>query len=349
VWCKATDHIPDQVEMVQRLEEKGFTYRTEDGLYFDTAKDAHYGELAQLDVEAQQAQKRVEGTSQKRSPADFALWKLSPLDPSQGGRRQMEWDSPWGRGFPGWHLECSAMSSRYLGKTFDIHTGGVDHIPVHHTNEIAQSENALDVRPWVSFWMHGAWLMFEAGKMSKSTGATVTLDTIEARGIDPLAYRFFVLGAHYRQQMTFTDEAITRAQTAYTRLVRHAEELRAATDSDGVAELEGLRSRFRDVMCDDLNAPQAMALVWEVVRSNTLGGVEKWTLLSEFDEVLGLGLAEARIEAPELDARIEALIHERYEARLGRDFARADQIRDQLRAEGIVLEDGPGGTRWRRA
>jgi cysteinyl-tRNA synthetase len=346
VWCKATDHIPEQIQLVQSLEQKGFTYRIDDGIYFDTSKDAHYGELARVNLEAQQAQERIEGVSAKRSPADFALWKLSSRE---GARRQMEWDSPWGRGFPGWHLECSAMSSKYLGTPFDIHTGGVDHIPVHHTNEIAQAENALEVRPWVRFWMHGAWLMFERGKMAKSKGTVVSLDGLEAQGIEPLGYRFFVLGAHYRQQLNFTDEALERAQTAYARLVRHAVELRQAEESTDAGQVGDFRARFRDAINDDLNAPQALALVWEVVRSPALGGAEKWALLSEFDEVLGLGLSEARIELPELDARVEGLIREREAARLARDFERADQIRSQLVAEGVILEDTAQGTRWRRA
>jgi len=199
VWCKATDHIPQQIEMIRALEAKGFTYRTGDGIYFDTAKDPHYGELARLDLAAQAASGRIEHASEKRNPSDFALWKLSP--PS--AQRQMEWDSPWGRGFPGWHIECSAMSVEYLGKTFDIHTGGADHIPVHHPNEIAQSENALGVRPWVRYWMHTGWLMFEGEKISKSTGGSVlNLDELIAKGFEPLAFRYFALGGHYRQQLT---------------------------------------------------------------------------------------------------------------------------------------------------
>jgi cysteinyl-tRNA synthetase len=346
VWCKATDHIAEQIEMVEKLEEKGFTYRTTDGIYFDTSKDPHYGELARLDVESQQVQERIDAAGEKRNPVDFALWKLSPAD---GPRRQMEWDSPWGRGFPGWHLECSAMSSKYLGVPFDIHTGGVDHIPVHHTNEIAQSENAFDVRPWVRYWLHEEWLMFEGAKVSKSKGGAVTLADLEETGIEPLAYRLFFLGAHYRQQQTFTEEAIGGAQNAYQRLVRHALELRAATDRRGdEAVLERFRARFRESIADDLNAPQALAVLWDVVRSTEIGGAERWDLVREFDGVLGLDLEEARLAEVEIDEQVEVLIREREEARRSKNFARADEIRDELIRQGIVLEDTSGGTRWRR-
>jgi cysteinyl-tRNA synthetase len=346
VWCKATDHIAEQIEMVEKLEEKGFTYRTADGIYFDTSKDPHYGELARLDVESQQVQERIDAAVEKRNPVDFALWKLSPAD---GPRRQMEWESPWGRGFPGWHLECSAMSSKYLGIPFDIHTGGVDHIPVHHTNEIAQSENAFDVRPWVRYWLHEEWLMLEGAKISKSQGGVVTLADLEEAGIEPLVYRLFFLGAHYRQQQTFTGEAIRGAQNAYHRLVRHALELRVATDRLGDdAALERFRERFREAIADDLNAPQALAVLWEVVRSTEIGGAERWDLVREFDRVLGLDLEEARLAEVEIDAQVETLIREREEARRSKNFARADEIRDELIRQGIVLEDTPEGTRWRR-
>ncbi len=351
VWCKATDHIPQQIEMIRALEEKGFTYRTDDGIYFDVSKDPGYGRLARIDLSSLRAGERIEKAGQKRHSADFALWKLSP---SEGTARQMEWESPWGVGFPGWHIECSAMSHAYLGLPFDIHTGGVDHVPVHHVNEIAQSENCFEVRPCVRTWMHEEFLTFEGVKISKSTGGLYTLGDLVEMGIEPLAFRFFLLGAHYRQQQTVTDEALGQARTAYWRLARHAVELRdAASGSAAAAEgdpsAEQFSLRFLAAVNDDLNLPQALAVVWDLVRSSECEPATKWALLQDFDRVLGLGLAEARIESGEIDAEIEALIEERNRARANRDFARADEIRDQLEARGILLEDGSQGTRWRRA
>ncbi len=346
VWCNATDHIQEQIEMIQTLERKGFTYRTSDGIYFDTSRDPHYGELARLRLDQQQTQERIEGSSEKRRPQDFALWKLSA---EEAPKRQMEWGSPWGVGFPGWHIECSAMSSNYLGETFDIHTGGVDHIPVHHPNEIAQSEGAFGKRPWVKVWMHSAWMMFERAKMSKSRGATLNLDHLLERGVEPGAYRFFHLNAHYRQQTTYSDDALQRARTGYQRLARHARELREAADSKGADQVEAFRGRFRSALGDDLNAPQALAVVWEAVRTPALGSVERWELLREFAEVLCLRLREDVQKEGESDARIDALVRERDAARAEKDWGRADEIREQLKAEGIILEDSPRGTRWHRA
>lgn len=346
VWCRATDHIADQIEMVQILEERGFSYRTSDGIYFDTSRDPHYGELARTHLDDQRPGERIGAAGEKRNPADFALWKLSPRD---GPRRQMEWPSPWGVGFPGWHLECSAMSSKYLGVPFDLHTGGIDHLPVHHPNEIAQAENVFDVRPWVRFWMHNEWLMASGKKISKSSGGLLTLAELADLGVEPLAFRLFFLTAHYRQQQTFSVEAALGAQQTYGRLVRHAVDLRVATDSRGGELVQCYRERFRCAIFDDLNAPQALAALWETVRSAELGGVQKWELLREFDSVLGLDLEHAKLDSPAIDRRIEALISERDAARAARDFARADELRDELQSEGIVLEDGPDGTRWRRA
>jgi cysteinyl-tRNA synthetase len=345
VWCKATDHIPEQIAMIRTLEEKGFTYATSDGLYFDTAKDPHYGELARVDLAEQETQERIEHAGEKRRPADFALWKLS----RPGESRQMEWDSPWGRGFPGWHIECSAMSVKHLGARFDIHTGGVDHIPVHHPNEIAQSEAALGVHPWVPYWLHGGWLMFGDSKLSKSTGGSVlNLDALLDSGIAPLAYRYFLLGGHYRQQLAFSEEAIRGAQSSRDRLLRRAVELREDASSKGKAEQAEMRARFRAALADDLNAPRALAVAWEVARSDSLGGREKWELLREFDEVLALGLSDAKADEQESDSEIDALVCARDEARAAKNFRRADELRDELKRRGITLTDSPHGTRWKR-
>ena len=347
VWCKATDHIAEQIAMIRTLDAKGFAYRTSDGLYFDTAKDPHYGELARVDLAAQATGERIEGAIEKRNAADFALWKLSPAD---GPPRQMEWTSPWGRGFPGWHIECSAMSVKHLGSQFDIHTGGTDHIPVHHPNEIAQSENALEVRPWVRIWMHGGWLLFDGAKISKSTGGSVlNLDELVAQGFDPLAFRYFLLGGHYRQQLTYSDDAIKGAQTAYRRLLRHAEELADDATSFGAAEADALRARFRAAIADDLNAPRALAVLWEVVRSDKIGGREKRALLTEGDAVLALGLTDARVAPAESDAELDRLVAERDAARATKDWKRSDEIRNLLKERGIAIEDSPQGSRWRRA
>lgn len=346
LWCKATDHIPEQIELIRALEAKGFTYRIADGIYFDVSKDPHYGELARLDLAAQATSERIEGAIEKRNAADFALWKLSPAD---GPRRQMEWESPWGRGFPGWHIECSAMSVKHLGLHFDIHSGGADHIAVHHTNEIAQTENALDARPWVRFWVHGGWLMNDSAKISKSTGGSaLNLDEMIASGFEPLAFRYFLLGGHYRQQLSYSDDAIRGAQSAYRRLVRHAAELAEDDSSFGEPEADALRSRFREAIGDDMNAPRALAVVWEAVRSEKLGGREKRALLGEWDTVLALGLADARVASAEIDAELDALVLERDEARAARNWKRADEIRNLLKERGVTIEDSPQGSRWRR-
>jgi len=239
VLPKATEHIPEQIALAQTLERKGYTYRIADGLYFDTTKFPRYAEFARLDLEGQEAGARIADVPEKRHPADFALWKF----PAAGVRRQQEWDSPWGRGFPGWHLECSAMSVKYLGRTFDIHTGGVDHIRVHHTNEIAQSECAFDVHPWVRYWLHNEFYEFGGEKMAKSTGNVVLLEDLVERGFEPLAFRYFFLQGHYRQQQSFTLEAMEAAATGYRRLLAHAAEVRS---EEGEANRDRIAPSARD-------------------------------------------------------------------------------------------------------
>ncbi len=332
--------------MARTLEAGGYTYRIEDGLYFDVSRFPRYAELARLDLAGQEGGARIGDVEGKRNAADFAIWKFA----AEGVKRQQEWDSPWGRGFPGWHLECSAMSVKYLGTTFDIHTGGVDHIPVHHSNEIAQSECALGVHPWVRVWMHEEFLDFRGEKMSKSKGNIYVLDDLVAQGVEPLAYRYFFLQAHYRQQQTFTDEALAAAATGHDRLVALAATLREQTGPVDEAKLAAQRERFREALRDDLNAPRAVAVVWEVARSADLTPAERWALLADFDAVLGLDLANAvpRASVRESDPRIDGLVAERDAARARKDFATADRIRDELAAEGILLEDTPDGARWRR-
>jgi cysteinyl-tRNA synthetase len=345
VLCKATEHIEEQIALGLRLEEKGFTYRTSDGIYYDTSRFAAYADFAGLALSGQSEGGRIEEVAEKRNPADFAIWKFA----AEGVKRQQEWESPWGRGFPGWHLECSAMSSKYLGEHFDIHTGGIDHVSVHHTNEIAQSEAAFSRTPWVNYWLHNEFIDFKGQKMSKSKGSVLLLQDLVDAGYEPLAYRYWFLQAHYRQQQSFTDEAMASAAKGYRRLLGHAAELRGVEGEGDPERQEPLRARFRAAMHDDLNAPQAMAVAWEVARSSELPDPDKLDLLLHFDRTLALDLASAAPEAEaESDPRIDALVAEREAARKGKDFAAADRIRDELAAEGIVVKDTPEGSTWKR-
>jgi cysteinyl-tRNA synthetase len=346
VLCKATEHIPEQIAMIRALEARGVTYRIEDGIYYDVTKFPRYAELAKLDLAAQHGASRIGDVAGKRNAADFALWKF----PAAGVKRQQEWDSPWGRGFPGWHIECSAMSTKYLGATFDIHTGGVDHLPVHHTNEVAQSEMALGVHPWVQFWMHEEFLDFQGEKMSKSRGNIYLLQDLVDQGYLALSYRFFFLQAHYRKQQSFTDDAMAGADRGYRRLLASTAPARAATGAADAARVAPWRERFREAVRDDLNAPRALAETIEVLRAPDLTPSEQRALLAEFDAWLGLDLlsAEAPAEVTERDPRIDALVAEREAARKRRDFAASDRIRDRLAAEGVTIVDTPQGPRWRR-
>lgn len=351
---KASEHIAGQIEMVQVLEAKGHTYRIDDGIYFDVSTFPRYAEFAGLTLDDLEATGRVENVTDKRHPADFALWKLTP----PGVHRLQEWDSPWGRGFPGWHIECSVMATEALGSPIDIHTGGVDHIRVHHTNEVAQSECALDLHPWVGIWMHNEFLDLGGEKMSKSKGHVLTVGSLVERGLDPLAFRYVFLQAHYRQQQAFTFELAEAANTALRRLTHHAvaarEAVGGATDRDDPARTAPYRERFWAALADDLNAPRALAVASEVARAGDLTDADRWSLLADFDRALGFGLAEAADpdaagDDASGDPRIAGLLEQRQAARAAKDFATADRIRDELAAEGLEIVDTPEGPRaWRR-
>ena len=337
IWCKATDHITEQIEMIRCIEAKGFTYPTPDGIYFDTSHLADYGHLARLDTSGLRAGARVD-KGEKRNPTDFALWKFSP--PNQ--KRQMEWDSPWGAGFPGWHIECSAMSAKYLGPFFDIHCGGEDHVPVHHTNEIAQTEACHGTR-LANFWMHGHFLLFEQAKMAKSAGDFLRTETLIDQGYDPLAYRYFCMGAHYRAKLSFTWEALGAAATALQRL--------RATSHDwgqpGEADLTYI-DRFKEQINEDLNMPRALAVVWELVKDDLPRATKKATLL-QFDRVLGLRLGEWQPEEAVIPPEIMALVEDREKARAAKKWKDADALREEVRQAGYEIEDTPKGPKIKAA
>ncbi len=332
VWCRATDHIAEQIDFIRCIEEKGFTYLTSDGVYFDTSKLPTYGHLGRLDIEGLQAGARIE-MGEKKHPTDFALWKFSPPDQ----KRQMEWESPWGTGFPGWHIECSAMSAKYLGPYFDIHCGGEDHITVHHTNEIAQTEACFGTR-LANFWLHGYFLQLDENtRMSKSSGKFLRLETLIEEGYDPLAYRMFCLSAIYRQKLNFTWEGLDGAAKALDRL-RHAFHDWDAPSTPDSTYIE----RFTTEINDDLNMPRALALTWELVRSDLPSAVKKATLI-EFDRVLGLNLTHWQPPEETIPADILQLVDARQQARAEKRWKDADALRDQITAAGYEVMDTPQG------
>jgi len=344
VWAKASDHIPDQIAMIDQLEARGFTYRTGDGVYFDTSRAPHYGELSGLRASAEHSRVAA-NQSDKHNPSDFALWKFSA---AEGPRRQLEWPSPWGIGFPGWHIECSAMASKYLGEQFEIHTGGIDHIAVHHSNEIAQSEHALGVRPWVKYWMHGAWLTMEGAKIAKSAGLAPNLDDLSALGVSAAAFRYYFMTAHYRSPLDLSLEALRAAETGFERMSlfveQHVEEPALGEMTAAQAEW---RRQFYAALYDDLDAPRALAVLWCILADASLSTGDRARLLAQLGNVLGLHWKSNRT----VHAGPEALqlLTARERARADRDFAKADALRAELSSRGFAIEDGPDGPVLRRA
>jgi len=338
---KATEHIKDMISLIKILEKKGYTYIIEnDGVYFDTSKFKDYGKLARLKIEGLKAGARVGFVKGKRNKTDFALWKFSP----KGVKRQMEWESPWGIGFPGWHIECSAMAMKYLGEHFDIHCGGVDHIPIHHTNEIAQSEAATG-KKWVNYWLHGEFLILEKGKMAKSTGMFITLQKLIDDGFDPLDYRYFCLNAHYRTQLRFSYKALEDAKRGFEHLKNKIIEV-LSIKNKGKKSTIAYEKRFMEAINDDLNMPKALAIVWDMLKDNEVRNDLKYKAILKFDRVLGLKLDKIKIEIPK---KIKELLEKREEARKKKDFELADKIREEIKKEGYVIEDTKEGPILKKA
>jgi cysteinyl-tRNA synthetase len=354
VVCKATGHVGDMIALIKRIEENGYTYSAGGNLYFDISKFPAYGELALLRLEEQKAGARTGHDENKRNPGDFVLW----FTKSKFENQALVWDSPWGRGYPGWHIECSAMSLKYLGEQFDIHAGGIDHIPIHHTNEIAQSEAATGKHPWVKYWVHNEFLVLDRGKMSKSKGGFLTLQTLVDSGYDPLDYRYFLLGGHYRSQLQFSYPALDGARNARKSL---GERIRSLAEKAGelpegpapaATSAAGYLAAFDRALEDDLSTPRALAELWGLVRDPALSPRDALAAAFDMDGVLGLALRdtvkEDEAEDPTLAAELEKLIAERAEAKKAKNYGRADEIRQSLKDRGIILEDSPSGTTWRR-
>jgi cysteinyl-tRNA synthetase len=362
IWTKATDNIPAMIRMVEELEKKGFTYTTSDGIYFDTAKFPTYADFAGIDVKNLQAGSRVD-MGEKRSVTDFALWKFSPVDK----KRQMEWDSPWGKGFPGWHIECSAMSLAYLPQPIDIHCGGMDHIRVHHTNEIAQAE-ASTGKPYVRYWLHGEFLVIDKGKMAKSGGNFVTLDTVKKQGLQPLAYRMFCFSAHYRSPLMFAWEGLKSAEQGLNnlkKLVAAETKKKAGTVVVSPENVNSLIAPFEDALCDDCNMPVALACVWNLLKDLKATAEEKYAAIEKIDSILGLDLftgnsCEAFVNNIDIGdvclkiigssdpgtqavEQVVVMVRERKEAKMIKNFSKADEIRMKLKGMGVEIKDLSGG------
>lgn len=348
-FTKATDHIKEQIELVRKIENAGFAYKTSDGIYFDVknyeAVGNKYGELSTLNEIKEGA--RIKINSEKKDSRDFALWKFSsPIGKNK--KRQMEWDSPWGKGFPGWHIECSAMSMKYLGEQFDIHIGGEDLKSVHHPNEIAQSESATGKKPFVKYWAHGAFLLVDGGRMGKSLGNAYTLQDIDKKGFEPMALKYFYLTGHYRKQLNFTWEGLKAADIACQKIKNQIIELEQNIIANEVGpeivsdEAKKFKQDFISAISDDLQAPQALAILWNMLKSD-LAPLEKLTLALDFDKVFGLELDKVEIAKEIIPDEIIKLAKEREEIRKNKDFAKSDELRKIINKKGYDVKDTERG------
>lgn len=339
IIAKATDHIPEMIEFVQVLLDKGYAYEISDGIYFDISKFPSYGKLSGQSIEEKEAGARVEENSEKRHPADFALWKKADKN------HIMQWESPWGMGFPGWHIECSAMSRKYLGEVFDLHTGGIDAVPVHHENEIAQNE-ARAGKQTVNYWMHGEFMLVDGGKMSKSLGNVYTLAQLAEMGYAPLDFRFFCLNAHYRKKLNFTFEGLTAAKTSRERLNAAVYQHNVGSEKADPEKLAEYKKQFVDAINDDLNIPLALGVLFNLVKEPRSKDV--YDLILDFDRVFGLSLdkvTEPKVENNNADvpAEVMELVEKRQAAKKAKDFALADEIRGKISDLGYEVKDTRDG------
>ncbi len=339
IIAKATEHIEDMIQYVQNLESHGFSYETSDGIYFDIAKFPQYGCLSRANLEDQLAGARVEVNDEKRHPADFALWKKA--DPLH----IMQWQSPWGMGYPGWHIECSAMSQKYLGKTFDIHSGGVDHIPIHHENEIAQNE-AITGEKSVNYWIHGEFMLVDNGKMSKSLGNTYTIAQLEEKGYSPLDFRFFCLNTHYRKKLNFTFDGLDAAKVSRERLMQALAQHKASATPTNPDTIVKYKQDFHAAIEDDINVPLALGLLFTAVKEPKSKDIYELALY--FDKALGLSLDKLPVpkeESVDVPEEVMALVEKRKQAKKDKNFQLADEIRAEITALGYNVLDTREGVK----
>lgn len=340
VVSKATDNIPEMIDFVQKLVDLGYGYEIDDGIYFDISKFDGYGKLSRCNLEDALAGARVAVNTQKRHPADFALWKKAEKN------HIMQWQSPWGMGYPGWHIECSTMGKKFLGDRFDIHTGGIDHVPIHHENEIAQSE-ALEGHQVVNTWMHNEFLMFNGGKISKSLGNTYTIEELIEKGYSPMAFRYFCLNTHYRNKLNFTFEGLSAAKTAYERLRTFLSSCQNTTntnDGDTITQISSVREKVIDAVNDDLNFPLALGELWALTKLSPCKQI--YTLTAELDKLFGLDLClpvEKSSTDDDVPQEVKDIAEKRFAARKAKDWATSDKLRNDLDALGYAVLDSKDG------
>ena len=347
VWVKATDTIKEQIELIKILEKKGFTYVIRDGVYFDTSKLKTYGRLWSKKKKKLRAGARVEMVPGKKNPTDFALWKFSP--PRR--KRQMEWKSPWGVGFPGWHTECVVIGIENLGIPFDIHCGGIDHIPIHHTNEIAQAEAAYG-EILARYWLHGEFLVLKEGRMGKSEGNIIVVEDFIKKRINPLAYRYLCLGTHYRSKLTFSWQALKGAENSLNNVYQKVSELQCNKSGSryiksGSRSIKTYQKKFLNFINDDLNMPKALALMWRLVKDEKIPNNQKYKLLLDFDRIFGLDLD--KIKKTRIPKKIKELVKQREQFRQQKQWRKADEIRKKIKKMGYQIEDTEKGPRIKKA